>query len=336
MSESADHVSRSTPVATAVTIVFDTRVLAPHERADAVCDAMQTSSVPSHVAHEDPGGAVHGVFEMWEFGAESIFRAEMSGIRLRRTVRQVRGFEAPMLAIAVQQRGLGEYEQFGEQRLVPVNDLHVMDLNAPYDFRWSGRGTSTCLYVPLDRLDLPAQLVRSAAPLVRESPIYPLLVDHILAMTAAADALSADASSAYVGSAATELVRGLLLSAARPELDATIVPARALLPRIRAYALDHLGDPNLDAATIARAHGVSVRYLYKICAAADFTLAAWILAQRLERVKADLSGPLAHHRSIGSIASRWGFRDHSHFTRRFRQAYGMTPSEWRSLSAPGS
>ncbi|MGV9411073.1 helix-turn-helix domain-containing protein [Nocardia sp. NPDC003693] len=318
-----------------MTIVFDTRELAAHERADAICDAMQTSSVPSHVTHEDPGGPVHGVFEMWEFGTESVFRAEMSGIRLRRTERQVRAFEAPMLAVAVQQRGLGRYEQFGDRCTVPVGELHVMDLNAPYDFRWSGRGASTCLYVPLDRLDLPPRVLHSAARAVRESPLYRLTTDHILALTAAADALSAGVAAVYTGSASAELVRGLLLSAARPDLDATILPGRVLLTRVRAYILRNLGNPDLDATMIARAHGVSPRYLYKICAAADFSLAQWIIDQRLERVRAELSGPLAAHRSIGVIAARWGFRDRSHFARRFRRAYGMTPSEWRRVMHAG-
>jgi AraC-like DNA-binding protein len=32
---------------------------------------------------------------------------------------------------------------------------------------------------------------------------------------------------------------------------------------------------------------------------------------------------------IGGIAFDWGFSDLSHFGRRFRAAYGMTPGEYR-------
>jgi AraC family transcriptional activator of tynA and feaB len=32
---------------------------------------------------------------------------------------------------------------------------------------------------------------------------------------------------------------------------------------------------------------------------------------------------------IGEIAFSWGFSDHSHFTRRFRAAFGMSPGECR-------
>ncbi|WP_084529462.1 hypothetical protein [Nocardia crassostreae] len=212
-----------------MTIVFDTRALPAAERADAICDAMQTASVPSHVVHEDPTGPVHGVFEMWEFGAASIFRAEMSGILLRRTPRQVRAFEAPMLAVAVQQTGVSHYTQLDDRRTVPVGELHVMDLNSPYDFRWRGIGASTCLYVPLDRLDLPGQLIRDAEVTVRDSPLYRLVAEHIVAMTQAAPALSTGPAAAHTGAASVELVRGLLLSAGRDDADATLLPDEVLL-----------------------------------------------------------------------------------------------------------
>ncbi|MEV0247327.1 helix-turn-helix domain-containing protein [Nocardia sp. NPDC050712] len=316
-----------------MTIVFDTRPLPPRERADAICDAMQTASVPSHVEHEDPAGVVHGVFEMWEFGTVSIFRAEMSGIRLRRTARQVRAFEAPMLAIAVQQTGLGRYEQLGAQHTVPVGALHVMNLNAPYDFRWSARGASTCLYVPLDQLDLPEHLIRRAAPLVRDSPLYSLVAGHIVALTTSADGLSPSPAAGPAGSASLELVRGLLLSADRPHSGAAVLPDRVLLDQIRGYVHGNLRNPDLDAASIARAHHVSVRYLYKVCAAADVGLAQWIIGERLERIRSDLARPETRHRSIAAIAAGWGFRNQSHFSRRFLLAYGMTPRQWRRLAA---
>jgi AraC-like DNA-binding protein len=35
------------------------------------------------------------------------------------------------------------------------------------------------------------------------------------------------------------------------------------------------------------------------------------------------------HRMIGEIAFSWGFSDLSHFSRRFRDAYSMTPGDYR-------
>lgn len=42
--------------------------------------------------------------------------------------------------------------------------------------------------------------------------------------------------------------------------------------------------------------------------------------------RADLAD---RHLPIAAVARRWGFKDPTHFTRRFRAAYGVLPSEWR-------
>jgi AraC-like DNA-binding protein len=97
----------------------------------------------------------------------------------------------------------------------------------------------------------------------------------------------------------------------------------ALLERMRRYALEHLHDPGLGPEQIARAHFVSTRYVHKLFAASGCGVAAWIREQRLERALADLRR--SSDASIGAIASRWGYRDASSFSRAFRQAYGSSP-----------
>jgi AraC-like DNA-binding protein len=108
----------------------------------------------------------------------------------------------------------------------------------------------------------------------------------------------------------------------------------ALLERMRRYALEHLHDPALGPEQIARAHFVSTRYVHKLFAGSGCGVAAWIRAQRLERALLDLrrSGDAP----IGSIASRWGYRDASSFSRAFRQAYGSSPrAARRRADGPG-
>ncbi|MGK8525246.1 helix-turn-helix domain-containing protein [Nocardia asteroides] len=309
-----------------MTVVFDADTIAPHERVDAVATAMQEASVPSHVVLEGPEERVHATFDVWSFGEASVFRARTSGIQLIRTPKQVRTAPAPVLAIAVQQAGEGRYEQGGVQRVVRPGELHIMDLNAPYDFSWHGDGISTCLHVPLDQLGLPTALISRAAAEVQDSPHYRLVAGHIVQLTAHADALSADPASALSGCASIELIRGLLLSAGS---DESLIPSDILLSRIRAYIRRNLADPDLGAERIAKAHNMSVRQLYKVCAGAQYSLEQWIIGQRLEQVRRDLARPDQRHHTIATIARRWGFRDSSHFARRFRAAYGLSPREWR-------
>jgi AraC-like DNA-binding protein len=107
------------------------------------------------------------------------------------------------------------------------------------------------------------------------------------------------------------------------------VQADAVVAQVRAYVRAHVRDPGLDAALIAAALAVSVRQLYRLCAMAGFRLEQEIIGQRLTGARAELADPASRHRSIAVVARRWGFADPSHFTRRFREAYGATPRQWR-------
>jgi AraC-like DNA-binding protein len=122
-------------------------------------------------------------------------------------------------------------------------------------------------------------------------------------------------------------VKALVLSAALDERSSRSALADALAPRIFAYVRQHLTDRDLTPVTIARAHNISVRYLYKVCDEAGVKLVEWIIAQRLEGARRDLTSPTQTGTTIALISRRWGFKDPSHFSSRFRHAYGISPRE---------
>jgi AraC-like DNA-binding protein len=53
---------------------------------------------------------------------------------------------------------------------------------------------------------------------------------------------------------------------------------------------------------------------------------------RLEGARRDIAKDGAP--GIAAVARRWGFSDPTHFGRRFRTAYGISPKEWRQVQAP--
>ena len=135
--------------------------------------------------------------------------------------------------------------------------------------------------------------------------------------------------AAAVGQPSIELVRALVTT----HLDATgalsgSLHATAAL-RIQEYIRTHLGDVELTPARIAAAHHISVRHLYNILAEAEISLGDWIRTQRLEACRRDLRRPELRPLTIAAIARRWGFTDPSSFGRLFRNAYALSPSQWR-------
>lgn len=111
--------------------------------------------------------------------------------------------------------------------------------------------------------------------------------------------------------------------------------ADALVWRGRDAIGRRLTEPQLAPAVVAADVGVSLRRLQEAFQQHGCTLADCIWDMRLELARSLLTRqPRA---PIRVIAQRAGFVDAAHFSRRFRQRFGLTPSEYgaaaRVLSA---
>lgn len=107
----------------------------------------------------------------------------------------------------------------------------------------------------------------------------------------------------------------------------------ALYARIKQFILTRLGDPRLDADSIAAAHHISTRTLHRLFRANEISVAAWIRELRLDHCRADLLNPRLADRPVRSIALEWGFSDPTHFSRTFKATYGLSPAALRAVSA---
>ncbi len=90
-----------------------------------------------------------------------------------------------------------------------------------------------------------------------------------------------------------------------------------------------LPDPDLSLRRLADKSGVSPRYIQKLFAAANDTFGHYLRTRRLERCRMDLGSPQCARLSISEICFRWGFNDSAHFSRAFRNQYGLSPREHR-------
>ncbi|MFC9592094.1 helix-turn-helix domain-containing protein [Streptomyces sp. NPDC056944] len=127
------------------------------------------------------------------------------------------------------------------------------------------------------------------------------------------------------------LVMELLEADTTDEADDASGTVNETLSRIRAYIEEHLMDPDLSPESIARAHHISVRYLQKLFQNDGSTVSQWVRERRLELCRLEL-GRSNRSITMAALAHRWGFSSPSHFSRTFRGAYGMSPSEWQALA----
>jgi AraC-like DNA-binding protein len=95
------------------------------------------------------------------------------------------------------------------------------------------------------------------------------------------------------------------------------------------YIEDHLRDPTLTAASVANGVHLSPRYLRTVFSASGEKVFDYILRRRLEECARQMRNPAWHDHTLIEIALSWGFNSAAHFTRSFREQFGVSPREYR-------
>jgi AraC-like DNA-binding protein len=104
---------------------------------------------------------------------------------------------------------------------------------------------------------------------------------------------------------------------------------QAIFRRCTAYIKSNLADEEITPNKIARAMGISVRYLHKVFQESGDSVCEYLRASRLETARMELADPRKSSVQIREIAHRAGFRSQAHFAAAFRQRYGVSATEWR-------
>ena len=119
-------------------------------------------------------------------------------------------------------------------------------------------------------------------------------------------------------------------------LSETLYPAKAVarnqavaLLEVKSFIHQHLAAPNLSSCMIAKALNISKSYLYLLFQGENTTVNRYIWDLRLEKSRADLANPLHRHRTITEIAFAWGFNNSTHFSRMFKDRYGLSARAYR-------
>ncbi|WP_419693885.1 helix-turn-helix domain-containing protein [Mesorhizobium muleiense] len=99
--------------------------------------------------------------------------------------------------------------------------------------------------------------------------------------------------------------------------------------RLQAIKADLVKDAAIQIDELAARHGISPRYVQMLFEAAGTTFSAFALERRLDAARTMLTSPRYASWSVTELAFEAGFSDLSHFNRRFKRRFLMTPSEMR-------
>jgi AraC-like DNA-binding protein len=309
-------------------VILDTSTIPPADRAAVIDCVFAEATVPHSITHESAGDGIYARLDYWHARRGALFRHESSGIRHTRTARQVRIGAPERVALIVHHGGPGILQQGENELELRDGHLYLADLTMPYMLFRSGLGAATVFQADYQQLGLPMESIRSASSRLASSCLYDLVRSYIPQLYGQCESLAVGVAMESAAYATTELVRALVATASESQRFAQEALAGTLRMRVVSYISQHLTEPDLNPQRIARENNISVRHLHKMWRDSDLSLMQWIVAQRLEGARHELSQK-ASKKSISAICHGWGFTDFTHFCRRFRAAYGMSPGEWR-------
>ncbi|MER5756145.1 helix-turn-helix domain-containing protein [Streptomyces sp. NPDC002088] len=271
----------------------------------------------------------HGKATSDTLGLLQFASIDAAPLAVRRTKRLAVQHEEDYYKVALQVAGNCLIEQDGATESLGPGDLAICDTSRPYSFTYESDFRTVLMLLPRPMLPMRPETIRdiTARRLTTDGGVGAVVGPFLRSLSEQNRACS-DAAVLSLTDGVVSLVTALVSEKLAGTAQAA--PQKAMMLRIRTYIENRLSNPNLTPDTIAEAHGISRRYLFKLFAAEDLTVAGWIRTRRLEHCARDLANPASGEQPISLIAARWGLLDCRHFSRVFKSVYGATPRDFRN------
>ena len=226
--------------------------------------------------------------------------------------------------------GTGLLIQDDREAVLQAGDLAVYDTDRPYSLVFDDDFRTMVVMFPKHLISLPSDMIGqlTAVRISGQGGLGGMVVPYLTQLAGNLNQL-AGTTGARLAHSALDLVTTVFTR--ELGLDGVSAdPHRALVQRIRSYIDRNLASTDLGPATIASAHFISTRHLHGLFQEQGVTVSTWIRTRRLEQCRRDLLDPMLADRPVAAIAARWGFVDAAHFSRAFKSAFGISPSEYRA------
>jgi AraC-like DNA-binding protein len=263
-------------------------------------------------------------------GPFSFVKVSSSAARVTRSEEHITRSSARRFDIFLTLRGESVCLHNGYRSVLRPGDFVLVDLSLPYRFEFD----DVCGGVSMG---MPESLVGTYLPVPGAylgRPMSGLLGVNRLA-SVMIGCLCDQVQSGQVSELGPALARGILdvlataYSAAigGPVSESAAAGARRV--QIRAFIEANLRDPRLTPRHIATALGISPRYLRLLFSREEETISRYVTRRRLEEATRELAASMWRGTTITNIAYHWGFSDAGHFSRAFRQQFGLSPRRYR-------
>jgi AraC family transcriptional regulator, positive regulator of tynA and feaB len=248
--------------------------------------------------------------------------------RFERTDRHVRLDDVDHYNAVFQVAGQSTICQNDQCAQLAVGDVALFDVSRPITCVSEKSARRLCLELP--RRSLISHLgfeplggVSGRSGTAAGRLLYDVVLDALKATEATCPRVDS-----YMQLAIYDLL-GALFAPSDPS-PASSHPTNKLFMRIHGLIKDRFADPDFGPAEAASAAGISLRYLQKLFTQRGSTCSEFIYSLRLKHAARllDRRRLLSVREPISAIAYDCGFRDYTHFARKFRHRFGYAPGDY--------
>lgn len=284
-------------------------------------------TLAEHIEFEDDRQAS---FRSGTFGALTLCIVSTGRYRWIQSGRAEQAQPMQALEFLFQEEGCAIIRQGGHSHAVQAGQWCALRRDVPFEIDTLGHSRQLAIAVPcavlpaprrgIDWWRQPRSFLRGAAQVLHASASACVMTGSSLT----------DGERTQLGGQLAMLIEMTVRAdEANPAIDVREGRRRAILEHIDR----NLSDTELGIGSIARAFGISSRTIHKLFEGEAQTAARLIWDRRLERCREEMADPAMASRSITEIAHLWGFSDSQHFSRAFKQRFGVTPRDYRNLCA---
>ncbi|MFE5709022.1 helix-turn-helix domain-containing protein [Rhodococcus koreensis] len=261
--------------------------------------------------------------------------SEVAGrqVHVQRTPRTIKRSDPGMIKVGLQRAGTGILTQHDRETILTPGDFAIYDTSTPYDLHFTGDFNMLVLMFPRNLFRFgTTELQTMAARRIRGSTGVGTLVSPFLRNLHGTAMTQSVTSSRDLEDGVINLLESALHT--ETSTPTTAVTESTLLTQAKGFIETHLGDIALGTTMVATHHHVSTRHLQKTFEEDGATVAGWIRHRRLEKCRRDLADPALRSENIGTICARFGLVNSSHFSKLFKETYGISPRAFREESYP--
>jgi|GEM_PF-1881701 len=225
-------------------------------------------------------------------------------------------------------------EQDGRVARLGVGDGTLCDADRPYRLHSNEAFGIACIRITRQALARRiGHLQRlSAYNFSERSELAPMVFAYLSRLVDRAPRLG-ESTSLKVSQNFTELLVALVAEFAESGQPSLTEYQGLALMRVKAIVEQSLGKPDATPASIAAELKLSQRYINQLLEDEGTSLSRYMWGRRLERCAEQLRNASLRGRTVSQIAMENGFNDLSHFSKAFRNRFGLSPRDYRNTSS---